>query len=101
MIPAWQIVLLSIFGVEEFSFSYNEEIKIFIDGKKLNGEWVINIHVDAAPKFAWGCNKYHTKMSDSHKEVVRYYVTVILNQMIEYQYEGREKLLLLLKGDLE
>lgn len=101
MIPLWMISLLSINGVGEFSFSYNEEQKIFIDGKRIDGEWVVNIHVSAMPYFAWGCNKYHTKMKASHKEVVRYYLTLVLNQLSEYRATGRDKLIRIIKSNLE
>lgn len=101
MIPLWQISLLNLNGVGEFSFSYCEEQTIFIDGKRIDGEWVISVRVLAMPYFAWGCNKYHTKMRDSHKEVVRYYLVLILNQLSENKAVGRQKLLEVIKNNLE
>lgn len=101
MIPLWQIALLNINGVGEFSFSYCEEQTIFIDGRRVEGDWVVNIHVLAMPYFAWGCNKFKTKMNGSHKEVIRYYLTLILNQLSEHKAKGREKLLRVIKANLE
>lgn len=101
MIPAWMISLLSINGVEEFSFSYNEEQKIFIDGKRINDEWVVNVYVVAMPYFAWGCNKLRTNMKGSAKSVIRYYLMEVLNQLSEYHAEGRDKLMQAIKDNLE
>lgn len=101
MIPTWVISLLDINGVEEFSFSYNEEQKIFIDGKRTNGEWVVNVYVIASPYFAWGCNKLQTKMKGSAKSVVNYYIMDILNQLSEYHAKGRDKLMKVLKDNLD
>lgn len=101
MIPAWFISLLSINGVEEFSFSYNEAQKIFIDGKRINGEWIVNVYVIATPYFAWGCNKFNTKMKGSAKSVASYYLMKVLNQLSEYHAEGRSNLMQAIKSNLE
>lgn len=101
MIPAWQIALLCIFGVEEFSFSFNEEQKIFIDGTKSSTGWIVNVRV-ITPVFCWGVNRYATKMTGSHQEVVRWFLTLVLNQMAEYQYTaGRTKILSVIKANLD
>lgn len=85
----WLISLLSINSVEEFSFSYNKEQKIFIDGKRIGGEWVISIYVSAFPNFLWGCNGYNTKIHGSHKEVIRYYISLVINQLADYGIDYR------------
>lgn len=102
MIPAWLLTsLLSIYGVEEFSFSYNEKQKIFIDGKRINGEWIINAYVIAMPYFAWGVNGYNSHMKGTHKEVIRYYLSIILNQLSEYKAPDRDKIISLIRSDLD
>lgn len=97
MIPTWQIALLHINEVGHFSFTYNEEQKIFIDGNLINDEWVINIRVDALPYFIWGCNNYHTKISGRYTEVIRYYLYLVYNQLSEYEVPSRDKLLEFIK----
>lgn len=101
MIPAWMISLLCTDGVEEFSFTYNEEQKISIDGKKFGGEWIVSFYVIAMPHFACGANKFNTHITGSYKDVVRWYVTDTLNKLSLYKgAKGREKLLALLRSDL-
>lgn len=99
MIPLCIIALLGTTCAEEFS--YTDKYGISIRGKFLDGEWVVDIYVNAIPYFAWGCNKFHTGMKGSFKSVVRYYLALILNQLSEYGAEGREELLSIMKDHLE
>ena len=98
MIPLWIISLLNTTDVGEFY--YNNEHKISIRGKLVDGEWVVDVHVYAI-YFAWGCNKFHTGMKGSFKSVVRYYLALVLNQLSEYGAEGRKELLSIMKNYLE
>lgn len=99
MIPLWVILLLDTMGVGEFS--YSSKYSIFIKGNFLNGEWVVDVRVDAMPYFAWGCNKAYTGIGGSFKSVVRYYLTVVLNQLSEYNAEDRTCIVSALKDNLE
>lgn len=99
MIPLWIISLLNTTDVGEFY--YNNEYKISIRGKLVDGEWVVDAHVNAIPYFAWGCNKFHTGMKGSFKSVVRYYLALVLNQLSEYGAGGRKELLSVMKDYLE
>ena len=99
MIPLWIIALLGTTCVGEFS--YTDKYRISIRGKFLDGEWVVDVHVNAIPYFAWGCNKFHTGMKGSFKSVVRYYLALVLNQLSEYGAEGRKELLSVMKDYLE
>lgn len=101
MIPAWFIPLLGTDGVGEFSFSYHGEQKISIYGKRDGGEWVVNVHVSAMPYFAWGCNKFNTKMKGSAKSVVNYYLMDVLNQLSGYRAKGRDGLMRAIRDNLE
>lgn len=98
MIPLWLITLLNTSDVGEFS--YNGCCQITLKGKYINGEWVISVRVYARG-FAWGCNDYHTGMSGSFKSVVRYYLTMVLNQLTEHRVEGKNDLLSAIKHNLE
>lgn len=82
MIPAWIMPLLSTTGVGEFS--YNDKYRISIKGKFLNGEWVVDVYVNAIPYFVWGCNKFYTGMKGSFEEVITHYSTIVLKQLSEY-----------------
>ena len=97
MIPAWFIALLNINNVGEFSFTYNGEPKIFMDGKFTDNGWVISLRVIAMPHFAWGVNGYPTGIKGSHKEVIRYYLGIVVNQLTEYKADGRTELLKIIK----
>lgn len=99
MIPLWIISLLNTTDVGEFY--YNNEYRISIRGKFLDGEWVVDVHVYAIPYFAWGCNKFHTGMKSSFNSVVRYYLALVINQLSEYGAEGRKELLSVMRGYLE
>lgn len=99
MIPLWILPLLNTIDVGEFS--YNGQYKIHITGVLVNGEWVINIHVNASPYFAWGCNKYHTRIRGSFKDVVRYELATILNQLSECGVRDKREIVALLKDNLE
>ena len=99
MIPTWVLLLLSTTDVGEFS--YNDKFRISIKGKLVDGEWVVDAYVNAIPYFAWGCNKFHTGMKSSFNSVVRYYLTLVINQLSEYNAEGRKELLSIMKGYLE
>lgn len=101
MIPAWFIALLNINNVGEFSFTYNREPKIFMDGRFLNDEWVISFRVIAMPHFAWGVRDYPTGIAGSHKEVIRYYLGVVVNQLTEHKADGRTELLKIIRENLE
>lgn len=91
MIPTWIVSLLNTTDVGEFL--YNDKYRISIGGKFLDGEWVVDIHVYAFPYFSWGCNKFHTGIKGPFKLVVRYYLTIVLNQLSEYGADGRDELL--------
>lgn len=99
MIPAWIVSLLNTMDVGEFS--YNDKFRISIKGKFLGGEWVVDVHVNAIPYFAWGCNKFHTGMKGSFSSVIRYYLALVLNQLSEYGAEGRKQLLSVMRCYLE
>lgn len=99
MIPIWVILLLNTTDVGEFS--YNDKYRISIKGKLVGDEWVVDVHVNAIPYFAWGCNKFHTGIKGSFKSVVRYYLALVLNQLSEYGVVGRKELLSVIKDDLE
>ena len=99
MIPLWILTLLNITDVGEFY--YNNGYKISIKGKLVDDEWVVDVHVNAIPYFAWGCNKFHTGMKGSFKSVVRYYLALVLNQLSDYGAEGRKELLYIMKDYLE
>lgn len=94
----WQISLLNSSGVEEFSFSYNGVQKIFLDGKKLDGEWIIRMRVHCPNYFAWGVSRHRTKFTGVSSEVIRYYLAVVMNQMSEYGVtKGRADILRIIK----
>lgn len=99
MIPLWIISLLGTTDVEEFS--YNDKYRISIRGKLVGGEWMVDVYVNAIPYFAWGCNKFYTGMKGSFNSVVRYYLTLVINRLSEYNAEGRKELLSIMKGYLE
>lgn len=99
MIPLWIISLLNTTDVGEFS--YNNEYRISIRGKLVDGEWVVDVYVYAIPYFAWGCNKFHTGMKGSFNEVVRYYLALVINQLSEHGAEGRKELFSIMKDYLE
>ena len=99
MIPLWIITLLNTADVGEFL--YDGKCRLSVRGRLVGGEWGVDIHVHAIPHFAWGCNKFHTGMKGSFKSVVRYYLTLVLNQLSEYGAEGRKELLSIMKGCLE
>nr|DAH96016.1 MAG TPA: hypothetical protein [Caudoviricetes sp.] len=99
MIPLWIISLLGTTDVEEFS--YNNGYRISIRGKLVGGEWMVDVYVNAIPYFAWGCNKFYTGMRGSFNSVVRYYLTLVINRLSEYNVEGRKELLSIMKGYLE
>ena len=99
MIPLWIISLLGTTDVEEFS--YNNEYRISIRGKLVGGVWMVDVYVNAIPYFAWGCNKFYTGMKGSFNSLVRYYLTLVINRLSEYNAEGRKELLSIMKGYLE
>lgn len=98
MIPTWMVSLLSTTSVGEFS--YNDRYKVSIKGDFVDGEWVVDVHVYALPYFAWGCNKFHTKIKGSFKMVVGYYLALILNQLSEYGADGRKELIPIMRSYL-
>lgn len=98
MIPLWVLSLLNT-DVEEFL--YCGRYRVFIRGNRINGEWVVDIHVTAFPYFAWGCNKLRTEIRGSFKEVVRHYLMVLLNQLSERGADNKNEVLSVLKGNLE
>lgn len=93
MVSAWQLSLLNINHIEEFSFTYNKEHKILISGKKVRGVWRVSIFVSAIPFFAWGCRNHNTRMCGDYREVIRYYLGVVFNQLVESQGTGADTLL--------
>lgn len=99
MIPLWVISLLGTPGTGEFLYSNGCTVRI--KGRMKVNEWVVDVYVNAIPHFAWGCNGFHTGMTGSFKSVVRYYLTLVLNQLSEYGAEGREELLSAIKDNLE
>lgn len=99
MIPLWVISLLGTSDAGEFLYSNGYTIRI--KGRMVRNEWVVNVYVNAIPYFAWGCNKFHTGITGSFKAVVRYYLTLVLNQLSEYSAEGRKELLSAIKDNLE
>lgn len=99
MIPLWVIPLLGTSDTEEFL--YSDRYMVHIKGKFADNEWIVDIHVSAMPYFAWGCNKFHTSISGSFKVVVRYYLTLVLNQLSELNADGRKGILSAIKDNLE
>ena len=62
---------------------------------------MVDVYVNAIPYFAWGCNNFYTGMKGSFNSVVRYYLTLVINRLSEYNVEGRKELLSIMKGYLE
>lgn len=96
MIPLWITSLLGASRVEEFL--YNSKYTLHLKGELVNGEWIVDIYVNALPYFAWGSNRKNTKMTGSFRNVVSYYLMVMLNQLTEYSAEGREEVSALMRG---
>lgn len=98
MIPLWLYPLLNTSDVGEFL--YSGICDICIKGRIEKSVWVVDVRVSALPYFIWGCNGVCTGKS-SFKEVVRYYLAVVLNQLSERGVEGREHILSLIRDYLE
>ena len=98
MIPLWMPLLLDTSDVGEFS--YNGCCKIFINGERVNNEWIVSVRVYARG-FAWGCNKFQTNLRGPFSVVVSYYLTKVLWQLAEYEIEGKNELLPLIRHYLE
>lgn len=83
------IILLSE-NAEEFSFNHHGKQEFHIDGKLIDGEWVVNVRA-YSELVIWGCNRYNT-----HKrfktEVVRYFLMLFVNQLSEYGIFAKELL---------
>lgn len=58
-----------------------DKYRISIRGKFLDGEWVVDVHVNAIPYFAWGCNGFHTGITGSYDDVISYYMGIIFEQL--------------------
>lgn len=91
------IIILLLENVEEFSFSYNDKQKFHIDGKFIDGEWIVNVRV-YSELVIWGCNKYNTHKC-SKNEVIRYFLMTFINQLSEYGISAKG-LLNTMKNDL-
>lgn len=96
----WLITLLSAISAEEFLY-HDDRYKVRIKGKVVNNEWVIDVCVNAPPYFYWGCNGFHTGITGSFKTIIRYYLTLVLNQLSECNAPNREGILLTIKDNLE
>lgn len=83
------IILLSE-NAEEFSFNHHGKQEFYIDGKLLNGEWIVNVRV-YSELVTWGCNRYNTHKSYK-KEVIRYFLMLFINQLYEYGISAKELL---------
>lgn len=83
------IILLSE-NAEEFSFNHHGKQEFHIDGKLIDGEWIVNVRA-YSELVIWGCNRYNT-----HKrfktEVVRYFLMLFVNQLSEYGIFAKELL---------
>lgn len=100
MIPLWLISILDTSSVGDFLYEKNL-LKISIKGRFVGNEWVVDIYVDAVSYFAWGCNNLCTGIKSSFNAVVRYYLTLVINQLSEYGAEGKKELLYVIKDYLE
>lgn len=95
MIPLWITSLLGASRVEEFL--YNSKYTLRLKGELVNGEWIVDVYVNALPYFAWGSNRKSTKITGSFRDVISYYLMIMLNQLTAYSAEGREEVFLLVK----
>lgn len=91
------IIILLGENAEEFSFNYNDKQKFHIDGKLIDGEWIVNVRV-YSELVIWGCNRYNTH-KHSKTEVIRYFLMIFINQLSEYGKSAKE-LLNIMKNDL-
>lgn len=77
-------------NAEEFSFNHHGKQEFHIDGKLIDGEWIVNVRV-YSELVIWGCNRYNT-----HKryktEVIRYFLMLFINQLYEYGISAKELL---------
>lgn len=82
------IIILLSENAEEFSFNHYGKQEFHIDGKLVNGEWIVNVKIHAE-SVIWGCNRYNTHKC-SKKEVIRYFLMVFINQLSEYGISAKE-----------
>ena len=101
MIQPWQILLLGIGNSEEFSFLMETPCKVSIGGRKINGEWIVSVHVLAFPYFAWGVNNYRSLFTGGPKEVIRYYLALVLYEVSGHTSEWTSEIHKAIKGNLE
>lgn len=84
-------------NAEEFSFNHHGKQEFHIDGKLIDGEWIVNVIV-YSELVIWGCNKYNTHKC-SKKEVIRYFLMLFINQLSEHGVSAND-LLNIMKDDL-
>lgn len=84
------VIILLGESAEEFSFNHHGKQEFHIDGKLIDGEWIVNVRA-YSELVIWGCNRYNT-----HKrfktEVVRYFLMLFVNQLSEYGIFAKELL---------
>lgn len=97
MLPLWMMPFIF---EDERVFSYEHEQLLYIKGKRIAGEWVIDIHANAHT-FVWGANKLKTGISGPFSDVVKRYAMQLLNDLTVYGIrDGRDRLISLIKGSL-
>lgn len=84
------VIILLGESAEEFSFNHRGKQEFHIDGKLIDGEWVVNVRV-YSELVIWGCNRYNTHKR-SKTEVIRYFLMLFINQLSEYGISVKELL---------
>lgn len=84
------VIILFDESAEEFSFNHCGKHEFHIDGKLIDGEWIVNVRV-YSELVTWGCNRYNTHKR-SKTEVIRYFLMLFINQLSEYGIYAKELL---------
>lgn len=84
------IIILLGENAEEFSFNHHGKQEFHIDGKLIDGEWIVNIRV-YSELVIWGCNRHNTH-KHSKKEVIGYFLMLFINQLSENGISSKELL---------
>lgn len=87
------VIILLGENAEEFSFNHHGKQEFHIDGKLINGEWIVNVRV-YSELVIWGCNRYNTHKR-SKTEVIRYFLMLFINQLSECGLYAKELLKLM------
>lgn len=87
------VIILLGENAEEFSFNHHGKQEFHIDGKLINGEWIVNVRV-YSELVIWGCNRYNTHKRSKTK-VIRYFLMLFINQLSECGLHAKELLKLM------